>query len=71
MSNETQTIYQSNEPVQQDGFYAVIGSTSTGPLSLEKRELVIVHMTVGMIFPNSEGRAVCWRLIEVDEDPNA
>lgn len=67
MSNETQTIYQSNEPVKQDGFYAVIGSTSTGSLSLEKPAPVIVHLSAGSVFPNSEGRAVCWRLVEADD----
>jgi len=47
-------IYQSGQKVVVDGWYEVVaGKTPT-----------VLRLTAGELFPDYDGRAVCWHLVE-------
>lgn len=70
-TQELQIVYQSNESVPINGLYEVVQNKpverrvkETGPLP--PYEPTSMHLVEGELFPNVEGRAVCWRLLHID-----
>lgn len=59
MSEMNATVYQSGEKVQAEGWYEVVGGTSR--LTEGKRNRAIIQLTANQVFPNYDGRAICWR----------
>ena len=52
-------VYQSGEKVQVEGWYEAVGGTSR--LTEGKRNQAIIQLTANQLFPNYDGRAICWR----------
>jgi len=70
-TQELQIVYQSNETVPVNGQYEVVENKTverkvkqTGPLM--PYEPKVIRLQKDEMFPNVEGRAVCFRLLHID-----
>jgi len=60
MAMNTQLIYQSGQKVEIDGWYEVVAVKAP----------TVFQLTVDELFPDYDGRAVCWHLVKQVERPN-
>ncbi len=63
MSNSVHqnSVYQSGQKVEIAGYYEMVGNNSRGNTLGSLRSLQALH--VEDLFPNYDGRAVCWYLV--------
>ncbi len=59
MTTRVESIYQSGERVTVQGFYEVAGAPE-----------IQRSFNADDLFPNYDGRAVCWRLAELSQRPS-
>lgn len=62
MKEKESSIYQSGQSVIIAGIYEAVGVDQRD--ASNKKELAIVELSKGELFPNYEGRAISWRLVE-------
>lgn len=61
------SVYQSGEKVTSSGLYEIV-NIAHDQVAAQHRTLLLQH---GELFPNYEGRAACWYLVQVvDEQPH-
>ena len=60
MKSEDVCIFQSGQKVVSDGWYEVVGIKAAKPSAARQK------LQIGSIFPNYDGRAVCWLLVEME-----
>ncbi len=56
------TVFQSGESVILAGKYEAVGVDQK--LAKDKPEAAMINLNKGELFPNYEGRAVSWRLVQ-------
>jgi hypothetical protein len=62
MKNEIHSLYQSGERVTVPGVYALVDAPA------EKNQQKTCELANGHYFPDHQGRAVCWYLVEASQE---
>jgi hypothetical protein len=61
MQEISTSIFQSGQKVPVEGWYEVVGETAKTARGEKRRS--IVQLTTNQLFPNYDGRAICWHLL--------
>ncbi len=62
MMDAKDTLYQSGESVAMTGTYEAVGVDLADVVN--KKEKAVQSLQKGDLFPNYEGRAILWRLVQ-------